>query len=198
MDIVVNPAIVIDDVEGLVGVSKINYDNPIRVKGKAEGLFELSNRKMVKWGGFTLDTIFNEMTTTKTSNFGGMKIELLADMRSRLKPVNYSGVTVPRRKKTEYLPTWDLGFAIQGFALPPVNRSGVLEGVVKVQGAPQPHTLVHLYFRKTGKKIMSVHTDQDGNFIFNRGLNKNVSDYFVVATTEQAYNAQVFDKLKPT
>jgi hypothetical protein len=33
--------------------------------------------------------------------------------------------------------------------------------------------------------------------LFKCGLNRNVSDYYAVAMTDQPFNAQIFDKLTP-
>lgn len=77
------------------------------------------------------------------------------------------------------------------------DRIGVITGTVKVLGVLQVKSRVNLYYRKTGQLIQSTFTDADGVFSFKCGLNRNVSDYFVVAMTDQPFNAQIFDKLTP-
>ena len=78
-----------------------------------------------------------------------------------------------------------------------VDRSGVISGTVKVLGVLQNKSRVSLYYRKTGALIQSTTTDKNGEFSFQCGLNRNVSDYYAVAITDQPFNAQIFDKLTP-
>lgn len=78
-----------------------------------------------------------------------------------------------------------------------VDRAGVISGTVKIQGVLQNKVRVLLYYRKSGALIQSTVTDANGVFLFACGLNRNVSDYYAVAITDQPFNAQVFDKLQP-
>lgn len=80
---------------------------------------------------------------------------------------------------------------------PLVDRSGTISGTVKVLGVPQKNAKVYLFFRRTGVLIQTASTNANGEFSFQCGLNRNVSDYYVVALTEQPYNAQIFDKVQP-
>lgn len=93
----------------------------------------------------------------------------------------------------EYDSWWDAS-AIKN---PSIDRDGVISGTVKIAGVLQTNTKVHLFFRKTGVIIKTAYTDSNGAFLFKCGLNRNVSDYFVIAMTEQPYNAQIFDKVTP-
>ena len=77
------------------------------------------------------------------------------------------------------------------------DRIGVITGTVKVLGVLQVKSRVNLYYRKTGQLIQSTFTNADGVFLFKCGLNRNVSDYYAVAMTDQPFNAQIFDKLTP-
>jgi hypothetical protein len=77
------------------------------------------------------------------------------------------------------------------------DRNGVISGTVKVLGALQNKARVSLYYRKTGQLVQSTFTNANGVFEFRCGLNRNVSDYYAVAITDQPFNAQVFDKLTP-
>ena len=97
----------------------------------------------------------------------------------------------------EQLPTWDGGSAMDYRLFPTIDRTGVISGTVKVLGVLQNKARVSLYYRKTGQLIQSTFTDSNGVFSFACGLNRNVSDYYAVAITDQPYNAQVFDKLTP-
>jgi hypothetical protein len=77
------------------------------------------------------------------------------------------------------------------------DRIGTISGAVKVLGVLQVKSRVNLYYRKSGQLIQSTFTDADGVFLFKCGLNRNVSDYYAVAMTDQPFNAQIFDKLTP-
>ena len=98
---------------------------------------------------------------------------------------------------TENLPVWEGGTVMDYRLFPTVDRNGVIAGTVKVQGVVQAKARVFLHFRKTGALIQTTFTDELGAFSFACGLNRNVSDYYAVAITEQPFNAQVFDKLTP-
>ena len=93
----------------------------------------------------------------------------------------------------EFMPWW--------LARPDLNltedRIGIVTGTVKVLGVLQVKSRVNLYYRKSGQLIQSTFTDADGVFLFKCGLNRNVSDYYAVAITDQPFNAQIFDKLTP-
>jgi hypothetical protein len=95
--------------------------------------------------------------------------------------------------RREFMPWWlgrlDLN--------PTEDRIGTISGTVKVLGVLQVKSRVNLYYRKSGQLIESTFTDKDGVFLFKCGLNRNVSDYYAVAMTEQPFNAQIFDKLTP-
>jgi hypothetical protein len=95
--------------------------------------------------------------------------------------------------RREFMPWW--------LARPDLNltedRIGVITGTVKVLGVLQVKSRVNLYYRKSGQLIQSTFTDADGVFLFRCGLNRNVSDYYAVAITDQPFNAQIFDKLTP-
>jgi hypothetical protein len=97
----------------------------------------------------------------------------------------------------EYLPVWEGSNVYDGINFPKIDRNGVISGTVKIQNQIAAFNRVCLYFRKTGQLIASTFTDEAGDFEFHCGLNRNVSDYFVVALTDQPYNAQVFDKITP-
>ena len=97
----------------------------------------------------------------------------------------------------EPLPAWEGGSVMDFRLFPTVDRNGTISGTVKVQGVLQNKARVSLYFRKTGALIQSTFTNAAGEFSFQCGLNRNVSDYYAVAITEQPFNAQVFDKLQP-
>lgn len=97
----------------------------------------------------------------------------------------------------EIPPLWEGGASYNGINFPSVDRGGVISGTVKVLGVLQNKAQVSLYFRKTGQLIQTTFTDASGVFSFECGLNRNVSDYYAVAITDQPYNAQVFDKLTP-
>jgi hypothetical protein len=103
-------------------------------------------------------------------------------------------ITVGTKKHTEYLSWWSPGDILQKIS---TDRNGIISGTVKVQGVLQNKARVSLYFRKTGTLIQSTFTDTNGAFSFFGGLNRNVSDYYAVAITDQPFNAQVFDKLTP-
>lgn len=95
--------------------------------------------------------------------------------------------------RREFMPWW--------LARPDLNltedRIGIITGTVKVLGVLQVKSRVNLYYRKSGQLIQSTFTDADGVFLFKCGLNRNVSDYYAVAMTDQPFNAQIFDKLTP-
>lgn len=117
-------------------------------------------------------------------------------------PINAVTVT-PALKKfdsqihREPLPVWEGGDMMNYLLFPTIDRNGTISGTVKVQGVLQYRARVSLYFRKTGALIQSTYTNALGEFEFKCGLNRNVSDYYAVAITEQPFNAQVFDKLTP-
>ena len=98
---------------------------------------------------------------------------------------------------TTPIPIWEGGSVNDYINFPTIDRNGVISGTVKVLGVLQNKAQVSLYFRKTGRLIQTTFTDASGVFSFDCGLNRNVSDYYAVAITEQPYNAQVFDKLTP-
>ena len=106
---------------------------------------------------------------------------------------DFVGVEIDNYEKSTPVPFWDAGT----IANSDVDRGGVISGTVKVLGVLQNKARVLLYFRKTGQLIQATFTDASGVFSFDCGLNRNVSDYYAVAITEQPYNAQVFDKLTP-
>lgn len=95
------------------------------------------------------------------------------------------------------LPVWEGGSIFSSTNFPTVDRGGVISGLVRALGVIQPHSRVYLYYRKTGALIKTAITDDAGHFVFDCGLNRTTSEYFVVAVTDLPYNAQVFDKLTP-
>lgn len=97
----------------------------------------------------------------------------------------------------EPLPTWEGGDAMDYRLFPTIDRNGTISGTVKVQGVLQNRARVSLYYRKTGALIQSTYTNALGEFEFKCGLNRDKTDYYAVAITEQPFNAQVFDKLTP-
>jgi hypothetical protein len=97
----------------------------------------------------------------------------------------------------ERMPFWEGGGVFTTLKVPSVDRAGRIFGTVKVQGALQNKARVSLYFRKTGALIQSTFTNESGEFLFECGLNRDTSDYYAVAITEQPFNAQIFDKLTP-
>ena len=99
--------------------------------------------------------------------------------------------------RREPLPFWEGGDVMDYRLFPTIDRSGTISGTVKVQGVLQNRARVSLYYRRTGALIQTTYTNAAGEFEFKCGLNRNVSDYYAVAITEQPFNAQVFDKLTP-
>ena len=110
--------------------------------------------------------------------------------------IDFTKIKMPKRGSVEIIepmPWWLGRLDLNLFE----DRRGVITGTVKVLGVLQIKSRVNLYYRKSGQLIQSTFTDKDGVFLFKCGLNRNVSDYYAVAITDQPYNAQVFDKLTP-
>lgn len=99
--------------------------------------------------------------------------------------------------RREPLPFWEGGDVMNTVTFPKVDREGAISGTVRVQGVLQNRARVSLYYRRTGALIQTTYTNAAGEFEFECGLNRNVSDYYAVAITDQPFNAQVFDKLQP-
>lgn len=154
-------------------------------------LFEPSFAPMV------VSDVLSDMTTTKATVQDAMINDVLKDMTSTqfFMPLTWKNEAFIEIK--EQMPVWEGGSVFNLFSIPTVDRAGRIFGTVKVQGVLQNKARVSLYFRKTGALIQSTFTDSNGNFEFKCGLNRNVSDYYAVAITEQPYNAQIFDKLTP-
>lgn len=74
--------------------------------------------------------------------------------------------------------------------------SGVITGVVQVQGVPTANIRVTLHHRRSGLMIAGALTDKAGAYSF-ANLDKTSADYFVIALTEQPYNAMIYDKITP-
>ncbi len=85
-----------------------------------------------------------------------------------------------------------------------VDTTGVLSGTVQRLGTPIANAWVSLYYRKTGVLIGRTISASDGTFTFGPsviplvGLNKSVSDYFILVNDPQdSLNAVIFDLLTP-
>jgi hypothetical protein len=138
-----------------------------------------------------------DMTTAKMAVQDAMVNDALKDMTTAHFYLPFDMKNDAFLAIREQMPVWEGGSVFNLNSIPSVDRAGRIFGTVKVQGVLQNKARVSLYFRKTGALIQSTFTNENGEFLFECGLNRNVSDYYAVAITEQPYNAQVFDKLTP-
>ena len=74
---------------------------------------------------------------------------------------------------------------------------GDISGTVYVYGVPQNNLTVFLYNRVSGALVSTTSTDSDGYYIFYKKVPIITAGYFVVAVTNQLFNALVFDKVTP-
>jgi hypothetical protein len=137
------------------------------------------------------------MTTTKATVQDAMINDALKDMKTVQFFIPLTFKNEAFIEIQEQMPVWEGGGVFNTLSIPTVDRAGRIFGTVKVQGVLQNKARVSLYFRKSGALIQSTFTDENGVFSFQCGLNRNVSDYYAVAITQQPFNAQIFDKLTP-
>lgn len=138
-----------------------------------------------------------DMTTTKATVQDAMINDALKDMKTAQFFIPLTFKNEAFIEIQEQMPVWEGGGVFNTLSIPTVDRAGRIFGTVKVQGILQNKARVSLYFRKTGALIQSTFTNLNGEFEFKCGLNRNVSDYYAVAITDDPFNAQVFDKLTP-
>ena len=75
------------------------------------------------------------------------------------------------------------------------DAEGEITVTVEVEGVVRENALVRLFHRTTRTKINEGHTDATGQITFS-DLNRNAAgDYYVIAFSEEDYNALVYDKL---
>ena len=105
-------------------------------------------------------------------------------------------VTTKRFDKTlaaRHLPAW-LGDQSQYLTTP---NNGVISGVVKVAGTPEPYAIVSLYYKDSSNLIYRIRADGSGAFSFPH-LNPSDNKYNIVAyPPSSAYNAITLDRLTP-
>lgn len=139
----------------------------------------------------------SDLTSEKNQNSLGMRLDKVSDLTSK-KTFLTAGMKMERLSiHKEPIPIWEGGSVMDYRLFPTIDRTGIIFGTVKLQGVLQKKARVSLYFRKTGALIQSTFTDENGAFLFQCGLNRNVSDYYAVAITDEPFNAQIFDKLTP-
>ncbi len=141
--------------------------------------------------------ILSDMTTAKATVQDPMINDALKDMKSTQFFIPFTFKNDAFIEIQEQMPVWEGGSVFNLFSIPTIDRAGRIFGTVKVQGVLQNKARVSLYFRKTGALIQSTFTNLNGEFEFKCGLNRNVSDYYAVAITDESFNAQIFDKLTP-
>lgn len=127
----------------------------------------------------------------------------MADLGSVAKtPGNFALNLMPAYRP---LPVWSFGGSLITLTLQAaVDVTGALSGTVKREGTVIANAWVFLYYRKNSIYIGATRSASDGSFIFSPtvrpyiGLNKSVSDYFVLAIDPQsAFNAIIYDLLTP-
>ena len=75
------------------------------------------------------------------------------------------------------------------------DSSGSITVTVQVEGVIHANMLVRCIHRKTGTRVSSGRTDENGQITFS-DLNRDaVGEYYVIAFSEQDYNALIYDKL---
>ena len=75
------------------------------------------------------------------------------------------------------------------------DAGGEITVTVEVEGVVRENALVHLFHRTTRTKVNAGRTDAAGQITFS-DLNRNAAgDYYVIAFSEEDYNALVYDKL---
>ena len=77
------------------------------------------------------------------------------------------------------------------------DSGGSISVTVKVEGVIQVDMLVRCMHRKTGIEVNAGYTDENGQITFS-DLNRDATgEYYVIAFSEQDYNALIYDKLTP-
>lgn len=73
-----------------------------------------------------------------------------------------------------------------------------VSGTVEELGAPVPRRCVRLYLRSSGAMLSQTYSRPDGSFILPTQRTVEGRATYVVALTEETFNALIFDKLIPT
>lgn len=88
------------------------------------------------------------------------------------------------------VPVWESGDPLQA------DAGGKITATVLVQGVAKSGMACHCVHRLTRTLVGAGVSDENGQVVF-KNLNRSSDDYYVVAFSEQDYNAMIFDKLTP-